>query len=461
VPEVLDQGTVRAVGLAHGICPYYLSQDLARWCDLVIGDYNYYFDLNAMLHVWTSANQWRVGVLVDEAHNLLERARGMYSATLDQRQLRALRSTAPERLRPSLATLSRVWNDLHRDQVPLYQAHAAPPPKLMAALQQVASTATEYLATDAVEESSDLLRFHFDVLHFLRLVDSFGEHSLFDISRYERAGRSPGGSVLCLRNVVPAPFLRPRLDVAATSTLFSATLGPRRFHADMLGLPRQTAWVDIASPFATGQLAVHVASHVSTRFDARHASIDPIVHLLSEQYRRDPGNYLAFFSSFDYMKQVADRLAQCHPRIPARAQFRGMKEAQQSDYLAGFKADGQGHRLRRSRGFLCRSDRPAGRPIEGRVHRHARAAPGQPGERADAPSHAGLLRLGFGYAYLIPGMQKVVQAAGRVIRTPEDRGVLYLIDDRFARSDVRRLLPPWWTIRPNRVLQSSTGTEIR
>ncbi|MBA3479352.1 MAG: ATP-dependent DNA helicase [Lautropia sp.] len=443
---LLDQATVRAVGLAHQVCPYYLTQDLTRWCDVVVGDYNYYFDLNAILYGLALANQWRVGVLVDEAHNLVARARGMYSASLDQRELQALRRSGPESLRPVLTALGSAWNAVNRDQQDDYQACAELPRKLLVALQKCSSAIADHLADHADQAADELLRLHFDVLHFLKLAESFGKHSLFDVSRFAGIGRGRGGSVLCLRNVVPAGFLAPRLAAAATTTMFSATLGPRRFQEDMLGLPQTTAWLDVESPFSAAQLAVHVISRISTRYREREASITPIVQLLARQYRCDPGNYLAFFSSFEYMQRVAHAFAREHPQIALRQQFRGMTEAEQADYLARFEParreiafavlggsfaeaiDLPGDRLRGA--FVATLGLPQVNPVNEQMRRRMQDCFGA----------------GFDYAYLYPGLQKVVQAAGRVIRTPEDRGVLYLIDDRFSRPEVRRLLPAWWDL---------------
>jgi DNA excision repair protein ERCC-2 len=146
------------------------------------------------------------------------------------------------------------------------------------------------------------------------------------------------------------------------------------------------------------------------------------------------------------MKQVSVRLAQCYPQIPSREQFRGMKEAEQAAFLAGFESGGcgiafavlggsfaeaidlPGDRLRGA--FIATLGLPQVNPVNEQMRRRMQASFGS----------------GYEYAYLFPGMQKVVQAAGRVIRTPHDRGVLFLIDDRFARSEVRRLLPAWWAI---------------
>ena len=138
--RLLDQRNLREVALAHDVCPYYLSQEMARWADLVVADYNYYFDFGAMLFGLAQLNQWRAAVLVDEAHNLVERARSMYSASLDQYSLKTLRDSAPEPLKKPLQRLNREWNAVHKDQVAPYQAYASKPDKLLQALSPVSYT---------------------------------------------------------------------------------------------------------------------------------------------------------------------------------------------------------------------------------------------------------------------------------------------------------------------------------
>jgi DNA excision repair protein ERCC-2 len=352
----------------------------------------------------------------------------------------------PAVLRRPLSALERAWNGLHRELDTQYQPCESLPRQFVTVLQQTSAAITEMLSEGPPKPDPDLLRFYFDLLHFLRLAEAFGEHSLFDITRFDASGRSAGGSTLCLRNVVPAPFLKPRLATAAASVLFSATLVPREFHSDMLGLPKNAAWLEVPSPFDPSQLTVRVASRVSTRFRERDASVAPIVQLIAGQYQREPGNYLAFFSSFDYLQAVADQVAARHPAISLRRQTRGMTEAEQADFLARFEPAGRevafavlggafgeaidlpGDRLLGA--FVATLGLPQVNPVNEEMRRRMQACFGR----------------GYDYAYLYPGLQKVVQAAGRVIRTPQDRGVLYLIDDRFARAEVRRLLPVWWAL---------------
>ena len=112
----MDGAALRDVALKHQVCPYYLAQEVARWADVIVGDYNYYFDGSAMLHAMTVGNEWRVGVLADEAHNLVERARAMYSASLSQASLRAVRTAAPEAIRSALDKVNRSWSVLRKAQ---------------------------------------------------------------------------------------------------------------------------------------------------------------------------------------------------------------------------------------------------------------------------------------------------------------------------------------------------------
>ena len=436
-----DRQAVRRVALTHSVCPYYLGQELARWADVVVGDYNHYFDTHALLHALAVAESWRVGVLVDEAHNLVERARGMYSATLAEASLTQVRRAAPASLRRPLARLGRCWKSLGKELQGDYRTLDAVPAGFATALQQAMTAIMEHLLEHADSGDGALLAFHFELLRFARLAESFGEHSLLD------AARAPSGSLaLSVRCVVPAPFLAPRFGATHTVTLFSATLQPQRFYRDLLGLPPEARWVEVDTPFHADQLAVKVAAGVSTRLARRGASIDPIVALIAHQFADRPGNYLAFFSSYDYLDEVAAAFEARHPGIACWRQARRMSEPEQAQFLARFVAGAQGVGFAVLGGSFAEGiDLPGERLVGAFIATLGLPAANEVNEQMRARIDR-LLGAGFDYTYLYPGLQKVVQAAGRVIRSPTDRGVVHLIDDRFARREVRRLLPGWWRI---------------
>lgn len=442
---LLDRATLRDVGLAHDVCPYYLGSEMTRWSDVVVGDYNYWFDGGAMLYNLALANGWKVSVLADEAHNLVARARSMYTAELDRGALRIARAVAAPSLHKPLDKVKRAWADVNKDAPLPYQVLDGLPDKLLQALQSAVSAITEHLAAFAVPLDPALQDFYFAALQFGRLAESFGEHSLFDVTRDMQLGHTRD-TLLCIRNVVPAPFLGPRFGFAHSTTLFSATLSPWNYFADLLGMPADTAWIDVDSPFTASQLDVHVAHGISTRYQQRAASLAPIAALMARQYRERPGNYLAFFSSFDYLAQAADRFERENPDIPVWRQARRMSEPDRADFLARFVEGGRGVGFAVLGGSFGEGvDLPGERLIGAFVATLGLPQVNPVNEQLRQRMQA-MFGAGYDYTYLYPGMQKVVQAAGRVIRTERDRGVVWLIDDRFGRPEVLDLLPRWWHV---------------
>jgi DNA excision repair protein ERCC-2 len=389
---------------------------------------------------------------------------------------------------------------------PVYRACDAVPLRLLAAVQGVVQAIAQVQADEPALLHAAVQDMHFEALHFLALAESFGPHALFDSTqppsgdaRVDRAGlpptlarpararasgageqlhipifnqQYPSTSVpsstenhvypdlkkprstnrlptLCIRNVIPAPYLAERHGAARVSVLFSGTLGPPGFYRDLLGLPEDTPWLDVPAPFAASQLAVHVVPAVSTRWRDRARSLTPIVDLVARQWRGQPGNYLCFFSSFDYLRQAAARMRERHPDLPLFEQSPAMDDAARAAFLARFVPGGQamafvvlggafseGVDLPGSRlvgAFVATLGLPQFNPVNEQM-RHAMA-----GRFGAARAHD--------YTYLYPGLRKVVQAAGRVIRTEHDRGTVHLIDDRYARPAVQALLPAWWRLR--------------
>ena len=456
--EHLDQPTVREVALHHAICPYYLGQELARWSDVIVGDYNYYFDLNAALYGWTVADGWRICVHVDEAHNLIERARKMYTVELDRFAFNAARRRAPGALKKAFAAVASAWRQLLAAQDERYRVYESLPAALISALHEFIAAVTDYWSVHPARRADELQNIFFDVVRFCRLAGTFDSDTLFEIAKTaapDPAGRSH--SVLCLRNVLPRKFLAPRFAAAHAAVLFSATLAPHDFYLDVLGLPQRTGKLDVGSPFDPEQLTVKLVPSISTRYQDRGRSLGPIAHLIAEQYTAQPGNYLAFFSSFEYLNAVAARVAAAYPTIPQWTQERQMAEPERESFLAHFVCDGRGVGFAVLGGAFAEGiDLPGSRLVGAFIATlglpPANAVNGEIERRMSA-----IFGTGFEYTYLYPGLQKVIQAAGRVIRAPSDRGVLYLIDDRFARGQVRRLLPSWWRINEVAFCACSSG----
>ena len=447
-PQAWDDATLRSTALAHDICPYYLGQEMARWSDVIVGDYNYYYDSAAMLYALTEAEGWKVGVLVDEAHNLVDRARSMYSAPMAQSLLQQARQSCEGRVRSSLNKLNTAWNALNASLTQPYTLLDAPPQEWLDKLNTCITRISEAQEDAPLPSSHPLLEFYLAALQFAALAEQFGAHALVDVQLHA-AFRSKQLSTISLRNVIPAHHLQARHATAQASVLFSGTLTPAQFYRDLLGLPAHTQWLEVPAPFRAAQLQVHTAAHISTRFHDRAQSAPRIAQLIAQQWQRRAGNYLCFFSSFAYLQQVADCLQQSHPNLPICLQQAQMDDAARAQFLAQFQPDGQmlgfavlggvfaeGVDLPGSRlvgAFVATLGLPQFNPVNEAICQRLQQRFGK--------------RLGHDYSYLYPGMRKVVQAAGRVIRTESDEGVLYLIDDRFTQAHVHALLPAWWQLK--------------
>jgi DNA excision repair protein ERCC-2 len=444
---VWDCTALRDTALAHGVCPYYLGQEMARWSDVVVGDYNYYYDNSAMLHALQTTEQWKVGVLVDEAHNLVDRARAMYSAPLAQPLLQAARQHSEGRVRCSLDKLQIAWNAFNRSLTQSYTVVDAVPAAWLAALNTCITRIAEAQEEMPLPGNHPLLEFYLAALQFASLAEQVGEHVLIDVQQHA-PWRGKPRSTLSLRNVIPAKHLQARHAAAQASILFSGTLTPESFYRDMLGLPAHTQWLEVVAPFRAEQLAVHTASHISTRFRDRQNSVPQIAHVIAQQWQQLPGNYLCFVSSFAYLEQVAQYLQRHHPDLPLVYQQPQMDDAARAAYLEQFHPDGQCLGLAVLGGVFAEGvDLPGSRLVGAFVATLGlpQFNPVNEAMCQRLQQHFGL-RKGHDYHYLYPGLRKVVQAAGRVIRTEHDNGVLYLMDDRYTQPSVRALLPAWWNV---------------
>jgi DNA excision repair protein ERCC-2 len=308
---------------------------------------------------------------------------------------------------------------------------------------------TDYLSAHPAQvRLQELL---FDALGFLQLTESFGEHSLCELT-LEHGGEPR----LAIHNLVPADFLAPRFAACQGVALFSATLNPYHYHRDLLGLPENTLTHAVASPFAAEQLEVRLVSGISTRLRDRADSVTGIVHRIRDQFQARPANYLVYLSSFAYLELLQSTFIAMAPEIPVRWQRRGMTATERQDFIDSFQEGGHQVVFAVLGGVFSEGIDLPGSRLTGVFVLTLGLPP------HDARHEVLCQRLqhrfghGYEYTYLYPGLQKVVQAAGRVIRTPEDQGIIELIDDRFFRPEVQQLLPAWWP-EPQAVHARPTG----
>lgn len=443
----MDARVVQKIALDHQICPYFLSHELARWADVIVCDYNYYFDASAMLYALTLEHEWRIAVAIDEAHNLLSRARGMYSSSLSAVGLKAAQAECDPRLRDALEEIEAAWRMLLKANPDPYTVLAESPSAVLRALQSFVTTTAELQHGQAQTSgfltlSGAVRDFYFAAIQFLRLTAEEGRHSFIDLSKQDAAAEHR--PTLCVRNVIPAHFIRVRFEAAHCVVLFSATLGPKSFNINVLGLPSQTTSIDVDSPFDSDQLKIQVITSVSTRYAHRDKSMRKLIETMRSQYQERPGNYLAFFSSFEYLRTAYEHFRDAAPQIPAFAQQPRMSERDREAFVK---------RLRVSRGGIAFAvlggafaegiDLPGDQLVGAFI-----ATLGLPQvnmvNEAMRQTLENAFNCGYEYTYLYPGIQKVAQAAGRIIRASTDEGTLVLFDDRYGYTEVQELLPRWW-----------------
>ncbi|MFT7403641.1 helicase C-terminal domain-containing protein [Zhongshania sp.] len=451
----LDHQTLREIARRHAICRYFLAQEMARWSDIVVGDVNHYYDHFALLYSLTLQNEWRVMPLVDEAHNLIDRARGMYSIALSEAEMLYTMSKAPAPLLKPLSDLESAWSDMIKpflesdisadgEQKRRYFLPAVPE-DLNNALYSLIAAITDYLSDHPT--AADVQHVLFTALRFLRLAEKFGEHSLctLEYSLASSGGRVKAGSaILSIDNLIPADHLKDRFTDACSTVLFSATLSPPGYHCDLLGMPENTVFKDIESPFHKDQIDLRIITSISTRQSQRQNSLSPISERIGKQFHTAPGNYLVYLSSFEYLNAIHDCFAKQHAHIRTFRQRPGMTPDAREQFIADVSDNTP------SVGFA----------VLGGVFSEGIDLPGDKligvfVATLGLPPHDDLHEVlrerlqqrygdGYGYTYLYPGLQKVIQAAGRLIRTPQDRGVIELIDDRYRKPALKQLLPKWW-----------------
>lgn len=444
--SLLDKETLTELAYRFEICPFYLSTEMSRWVDIVVGDVNYFFDGTPLLLALTREFDWHPYVLIDESHNLIDRGRRMFSAELRRDQLLLAKKHAPTSLKKSLEQVNRQWLKLLRstpEQSPAFAVVPQVPEALTLSLQEFSNSYIDFIQhnPDHPVQHSPVQEFFFSALAYQKIADIFGDDFCVDMQRPK-----PKAELLTLRNLIPARLIAARLQAAHCACFFSATLHPSNYYRSLLGLPDDTVDIKVTSPFQSDQLQVHIARGLSTRFNDRASAIAPMCALIKNQLLLQPGNALAFFPSYEYLQQLeaALRLALANTEIELIVQSRRMNETDRQLFVQQFSQKKNLLGLAVLGGIFGEGIDLTGDSLKGVFI----ATLGLPQVN---PMNEHLRQImqnkfghGYDFTYTFPGIQKVVQAAGRVIRTPSDTGYLWLMDERFYDIKARGLLPRWW-----------------
>ena len=443
---IMDRKTVEAYAKRHTVCPFEFSLHVSYFTDVVICDYNYVFDPRAHLIRYFDEDGYEPFILVDEAHNLVSRSRDMFTATLTKSSVTRARRLS-SKLKPTVRThVKRVlerfdaYDDMLSDQ-PFMELEALPEDFIEHVHSLVKRLETVLRENVSVPGRTELVDTYFELLGFVRMSERYADNYTTNILHKD------GETSITLQCLDASPYLLETLSRKTYgSVLFSATLHPIAYYRDVLTRGKGET-LSIRSPFDPENLEIIIMHKVPTRYRKRKESIPDVVRAILTTIRAKEGRYIAFFPSYGYMENVRDILQTEAPEASVVVQRRDMGHLDREILLDHFKEPGGGALLGLfvMGGMFAEGIDYIGDMLSGVII----VGPGLPmvseTNNQLRDYHDRLSSNGFDYAYLYPGMNKVIQAVGRVIRTPEDRGVAVLIDDRFDESRVKALYPPSWT----------------
>ena len=443
----ISRETLEEQARKYRVCPFELSLDVSVWTDAVICDYNYVFDPNAHLkRFFSESGDNGYLFLIDEAHNLVERGREMYSAVLYKEDILEVRRAVKQmdsRLAKRLEETNRLMLELKREcedyRVLESVSHLAL--KLMNLLTEMERFLEEYREGEKRELVLDL---YFQVRDFLNIHDILDENYVI-YSELERDGRFKV-KLFCVN---PAANLQNYLEQGNSTIFFSATLLPIRYYKKLLSVETDDYAVYAESPFPEENRLLIIGRDVSTRYTQRgqimYRRIAEYIAAVAEARR---GNYMAFFPSYRFMEDVYEEFIRRAPGITAVVQSQFMDEKEREQFLERFEASDSAGLVGFcvmggifSEGIDLAADRLIGAVVVGT------GLPQVCNDREIVKQYFDSRGMdGFDYSYRYPGMNKVLQSAGRVIRTENDRGIIVLLDDRFCQKRYQELFPREWKV---------------
>ncbi|MCA0756182.1 ATP-dependent DNA helicase [Paenibacillus sp. N4] len=449
---IMTRVVIEAYARKHQVCPFEFSLDVAYAADAVICDYNYIFDPRISFKRQYAEQKKKTALLVDEAHNLVDRARDMFSAELAKSPFLALQRELKgehEGCRRAAKEVNDYFIALRkRSDGASHLAERELPMELVALTEAFVQAAEQALASGS--GGSLLLDAYFAAQNFVRTAKLFDERY---VSFTELSKNDVRVKLFCLD---PSDLLRQAGKGYRSHVYFSATLSPITYYMDMLGAGEDDYTLTVPSPFSREQLDV-VIQPLSTRYRDRDESKLPIAKRILSLTAERPGNYFVFFPSYAYMNAVYETFMElleglepegdgAKEKVDVLLQTPDMAEEERDRFLAAFQA-GTGRTLVGfavmggvfSEGVDLAGDRLIGVIVVG-------VGLPQIGVERDMLKDYfnGQGKSGYDYAYVYPGMNKVLQAGGRLIRSENDRGTLVLIDDRYLQPHYRRLLPEEW-----------------
>ncbi|AND84432.1 ATP-dependent DNA helicase [Clostridium tyrobutyricum] len=457
------------------ICPFEFCLDTALFCDYVICDYNYAFNPRVYLRRFFDESSEKNVLLIDEAHNLVDRSRDMFSAEIYKKSFLHIKKFIKKEDNKILKCLNKInsymldlkkncnleFKDL-KDKLSgdivyikknIY-AQKSKMSEIYFLLKNFSSQIEEWMIKNAGQTGYDeILDEYFTVNNFIRIYEIYNDNF---ITYIENMAGDLKVKILCID---PSTLLDERMKSAEASILFSATLSPMNYFKDILGGRAEDYNMTLLCPFERRNREILISSNISTVYRSREESCLPIINYIKTVVSRRTGNYIVFFPSYGYMDRVYELFIEKFPDVKTSIQKSGMSESEREKFLNDFKEDSKESFISFavlgglfSEGIDLKGDKLIGSIIVGV------GLPKISFERDIIMDFFNKKNgLGYEYSYMYPGMNKILQAAGRVIRTESDRGVILLIDKRFMTVKYKKLFPREWY--PNHIIDCEHDIE--
>ena len=469
--DLFTREEILAQARKHRVCPFELSLDVATWCDNILCDYNYVFDPNVYLkRFFQDSSKEKYLFLVDEAHNLVDRSREMYSATLYKEDILAVKKI----MKPHNQAIARTLDKCNKAMLDFKRecenySVCESVGVLTFYLMRLVSQMEEFFEKPReFPDKKTVLDFYFELRNFVNIYDLVDENYVI----YDEM-QEDGRFMIKLFCVDPSKNLQKCIDKSVSTIFFSATLLPINYYKRLLSTKEDNYAIYAQSTFDETQRLLAFGRDVSTKYTRRGpAEYEKIARYIRAAIRSKKGNYMVFFPSYKMMQDVYDVFVRVEREsdtgngvavsdeqniaeesleesLTIIMQHSNMNEAEREEFLQAFEQEDSGTLVAFcvmggifGEGIDLKNDRLIGAVIVGT------GLPQISNEREILKQYYDKQGLsGFDYAFRYPGINKVLQAAGRVIRTQEDRGIIVLLDERFLQSDYNALYPREWKNR--------------
>ena len=434
--------SIKKMSKEFKLCPFELSLELTTLSDVIICDYNYIFDPSVYLKRFFDVKKTDYTFLIDEAHNLVDRAREMYSSTIYEEKILTAKKSISKKHRGLLNSIKDILNYFKNESENFINSNSfveeEEPKDLYILLMNFLKFGDEYLS-NSLEKNDEFLELYFDIYEFILISEIYDKNY---VTLYKRDFTGINIKLYCVN---PSKVIQEKMKKAKSNILFSATLIPMNYFKDMYGFQEHDHSVNLRSPFDINNRLIMIGDNISTTYTKRNETCDKIISYIVNCIEGKVGNYMVFFPSYKYMNMVSDKMKEQHANINLLVQDNDMTEDEKEEFLNVFNEESKitnvgfcvlgGHF---SEGIDLTNDKLIGVIIVG---------VGMPQiciDRDIIKEHLNEHNNGFDYAYVYPGVIKVLQAAGRCIRTHEDRGVILLIDSRYSQKKYLDLLPRDW-----------------